>query len=87
MAVIELAGSSFMVPRAMESIPSVYVIPEFNGDYHLAFWKQTGNGHFDSWTFDWLFQNLPALRYFRISSIIIRPILTDVDREWLCLPG
>lgn len=40
----------------------VYVIPD-STTYHWRF-ETTGNGFFDSWTFDWVFQNLPAPSLF-----------------------
>lgn len=36
----------------------IYVIPD-STDYNWRF-TTTGNGHYDSWTFDWAFQNLPT---------------------------
>lgn len=40
----------------------VYVIPD-STTYQWRF-ETTGDGHFDSWTFDWVFQNLPAPTVF-----------------------
>ncbi|MFN8181509.1 MAG: S8/S53 family peptidase [Bacteroidia bacterium] len=51
---IQLYGSESDGVYSLE----VYVIPD-STTYHWRF-ETTGNGHFDSWTFDWVFQNLPA---------------------------
>lgn len=36
----------------------IYITPD-STDYHWRF-ITTGNGRYDSWTFDWVFQNLPS---------------------------
>jgi subtilisin family serine protease len=62
----------------------IYVLPDSAG-YNWRF-VNTGNGHFDSWSFDWEFQNLPSAAVFPpISKYYLPDTMQTIVTGMACL--